>query len=330
MWWRRVKLQPKELNGGEAFGRSVSISDSGRIVAVGMPNCDGETAEEIDIGCVYVYRKMRNGDWTVAHTLYPPMKAHRASDQPIGLRGEHINIKSRGYAREGCFGCSLSVSDKIVVVGAHNINAGSGNAFLYHIDTKDGTPRPSGELLNHSSEPIQLANVATPGDHVGVSVSVSDNVIAVGARKCGAVRSGCLRLYRSNTGEGKAKAIVGKEVRFPRDGRVSAVADSQVSVAARNGSTVLVRSGYERMKPPAVMTTTTTTTMIEKLSLDTTPERVVWQPCFPFKYRSTLRSTQTPTNGRKELEADPLELFVLTAFVLLALIIGPYCIAHKK
>jgi len=141
-WGQVTKLVASDGAGGDEFGHSVSVS--GDVAVVGALEDDGK-------GSAYVYR--RNGtSWVEQPKLV-------ASD---GAGGDE-------------FGCSVSVSGDVAVIGAQDDDdngAKSGSAYVFR---RNGTTW------------VQQANLLAPdgaaGDCFGCSVSVSGDVVVVGA--CG-------------------------------------------------------------------------------------------------------------------------------------------------
>ena len=134
-------VEEAKLTASDYFGNSVSVS--GEVIAV------GGFLEEEHTGSAYVYR-FDGANWVEEAKL-------TASD---GAQGDY-------------FGDSVSVSGDTVIVGASRDNDNariSGSAYIYRFDG-----------ANWIEEAKLAASDAAEFDHFGCSVSVSGEVIAVGA-----------------------------------------------------------------------------------------------------------------------------------------------------
>ncbi|MGQ0621593.1 MAG: Calx-beta domain-containing protein [Panacagrimonas sp.] len=147
-WSQQAHLFASDGDAGDLFGRSVSVF--GDIAVVGAILKNVGTIR--DQGAAYVFVRGTNGNWTQEFQLL-------ADD---GARGD-------------LFGYSVSISGNAIVVGATTADIGSnqsqGAAYVFH------------RLTNHTW--LQKAKlVAVDGatdDQFGWSVSISGDVIAVGA-----------------------------------------------------------------------------------------------------------------------------------------------------
>jgi len=147
---------------GSAFGRSVAIDGNYRVVGVPLADLNGFS----DSGVVYVF-DATTGE--LVATLVNPTPAF--SDN---------------------FGSSVAVSGNTVVVGANRDDTGasnSGSAYLFNATT--------GELITTLGNPTPASN-----DNFGSSVSVSGNIVVVGANldDTGAINSGSAYLFNATTG----------------------------------------------------------------------------------------------------------------------------------
>ena len=141
--WTETKLTASDAAAGDWFGNSVSVHDD--LVAVGAIYNDDNGSNS---GSAYVYEKV-NGVWTETKLT--------ASDAAAG----------------DWFGNSVSVHDDLVAVGAFfndDNGSNSGSAYVY-------------EKVNGVWTETKLtASDAAAGDWFGNSVSVHDDLVAVGAR----------------------------------------------------------------------------------------------------------------------------------------------------
>ena len=161
--WTETKLTASDAAANDHFGHSVSVHDD--LVAVGARyNDDNGSAS----GSAYVYEKV-NGVWTETKLT--------ASDAAAG----------------DYFGYSVSVHDDLVAVGAHfndDNGSDSGSAYVY-------------EKVNGVWTETKLtASDAAKNDHFGFSVSVHDDLVAVGARynDDGGSNSGSAYVYEKVNG----------------------------------------------------------------------------------------------------------------------------------
>ena len=141
--WTETKLTASDAAAGDWFGNSVSVHDD--LVAVGAIYNDDNGSNS---GSAYVYEKV-NGVWTETKLT--------ASDAAAG----------------DWFGNSVSVHDDLVAVGAiYNDDNGSNSGSAYVYEKVNGV----------WTETKLTASDAAAGDWFGNSVSVYDDLVAVGAR----------------------------------------------------------------------------------------------------------------------------------------------------
>ena len=141
--WTETKLTASDAAAGDWFGNSVSVYDD--LVAVGARYNDDNGSNS---GSAYVYEKV-NGVWTETKLT--------ASDAAAG----------------DWFGNSVSVYDDLVAVGArYNDDNGSNSGSAYVYEKVNGV----------WTETKLTASDAAAGDWFGNSVSVYDDLVAVGAR----------------------------------------------------------------------------------------------------------------------------------------------------
>ena len=142
------KLVPSDANNSDNFGYSISVSD--HLVAVGSPYHDqGGT---VNAGSAYLYRVEPNG--TVTYLSKVTASDANASDK---------------------FGSSLSLSGHLLAVGAydddHAGGVDAGSAYLFQLE-QNGSATEVGKVT---------ASDANASDKFGSSLSLSGNLIAVGA-----------------------------------------------------------------------------------------------------------------------------------------------------
>lgn len=146
-WIETAKLTASDGAANDEFGRSVSVSGNVVIVGALYDNDKGS-----DSGSAYVFEK----------------------DQSTGHWNQTAKLTASDGAAYDEFGHSVSVSGHIVVVGAYydDKNNGIGSAYVYEKDASTG----------YWSETAKLtASDGAPDDLFGVSVSISDNIVIVGA-----------------------------------------------------------------------------------------------------------------------------------------------------
>ena len=143
-WVEEQKLLASDAAADDRFGSSVSISEG--VVLVGAPENDDAGT---DSGSAYVYR--------YDGTIWVEEQKLLASDA----------------AADDRFGESVSISEGVVLVGAYlndDMGTDSGSAYVFHYD---GTIWVEEQKL--------LASDAAAANSFGSSVSISGNVVLVGA-----------------------------------------------------------------------------------------------------------------------------------------------------
>jgi len=143
-WTQQQKIQASDIEAGDNFGNSVSIS--GDTVVVGAPYEDtGGSAA----GAAYVFT--RSGTtWT-----------------------EQQKIQSSDKQADDYFGNSVSISGDTVVVSAHGEDTGGSAAGAAYIFTRDGTTWTQQQKIQSSDKQAD--------DYFGQSVSISGDTVVVGA-----------------------------------------------------------------------------------------------------------------------------------------------------
>ena len=148
-WEEEMKLLPSDAASGDAFGRGVFVSGDLAVVGAYLNDDAGGSS-----GSAYVYRfDSRGGRWNEEAKL-------TASD---GAAGDQ-------------FGLTVSIGGDLAVVGAHrddDAGGSSGSAYVYRFDSEGGRWNEEAKLT---------ASDADGGDRFGISVSLSNDRIAIGAR----------------------------------------------------------------------------------------------------------------------------------------------------
>ena len=147
----------------EGFGTSVSICvfKSGSVfAAVGQPLYQGGYWGKSDM--VHIFRKSRTGkEFIFIKTLYGPKKAN--------------------------FGASVSMSEGKLLVGAPLADGGKGAAYIYSMNPSDYYDWSDVKMIVPGENDIiegtwdQLSISLEEGDNFGESVSLSNNIMAIGA-----------------------------------------------------------------------------------------------------------------------------------------------------
>jgi len=142
------KVTAPDKAASDQFG--ISVSQSGKILAVGANYSDPDGVS--GAGAAYLYHLESNGSTTYLTKVTAPDKL--ASDN---------------------FGSFVSQSENILAVGAHGSDpdglSNAGAAYLYQLEANG-----SATYLTKVTAPVKAAS-----DFFGISVSQSDNILAVGA-----------------------------------------------------------------------------------------------------------------------------------------------------
>ncbi|KAL7488917.1 hypothetical protein ACHAW6_014507, partial [Cyclotella cf. meneghiniana] len=205
VWSQKAKLTAADGSAGDHFGRSVSISEKFVVIGAYLDDDKGT-----DSGSAYIFELNENtGVWNQKTKLTAPDGA--ASDYfgysvsisgNVAVVGAYLdddkggnsgsayifelnestgvwNQKAKLTAADGAggdyFGYSVSISDKVVVVGAYlddDKGGSSGSAYMFELNEITGTWNQKAKLT---------APDGSSGDNFGNSVSISGNVVVVGA-----------------------------------------------------------------------------------------------------------------------------------------------------
>jgi len=200
VWTEQQELTAADGAPGDAFGYSVSVS--GDTAAIGAPGRDG------DQGAAYIFVRS-GGAWSQQQELAaadgaaddylgyavsisgntvaigaPNAHGYRGAAHVFALNGgawiEQQELTAADAASDDVFGYSVSLSGSAAVIGAPGRNGSQGAAYGFALN--GGT---------WSQQPAMTASDGTPGDHFGISVSVSGSTAVVGA-------------YHSNGNQGSA------------------------------------------------------------------------------------------------------------------------------
>jgi len=149
-WVEESKLQASYSEASDYFGSSVSIF--GDVVVVGA---SGEDTGGSSAGAAYVFRY----------------------DSVTGIwEPEGVPLIANDAEAGDSFGCSVSISGDVVVVGAYAEDIGGGNSgavYVFRYDSVTGTWVEEQKLI---------ASDAEAGYEFGIRVSISGDILVVGAR----------------------------------------------------------------------------------------------------------------------------------------------------
>jgi len=198
-WTQQQKIQASDKQANDYFGYSVAISGDTVVVGASWEDTGGQQA-----GAAYVFT--RSGTtWTQQQKIQASDR--QASDYfggsvsidgdtvVVGAIGEDTGANSAGaayvFTRSGTtwtqqakiqasdaqavdqFGWSVSISGDIVVVGAYEEDTGGTNAGSAYVFTRSGTTWTQQQKIQASD--------AEAGDYFGYSVSISGDIVVVGA-----------------------------------------------------------------------------------------------------------------------------------------------------
>jgi hypothetical protein len=232
MMGQRVYENAKLLasDGASQDGFGVSVSISGELAVVGAPNDDDNGRNS---GSAYVFRfDPGTGTWNEEAKLFASDGAawdffgrHVAISGELAIIGAYVD-DDNGYnsgsayvfrydsgtgtwneeakllasdgAAEDYFGCSVSISNELAVIGAHGDDdngSDSGSAFVFRFDSGTGTWNEEAKLLASDGE---------AWDWFSHSVSISGELAIIGA--CwdddNGYESGSVYVFRFDSGTG--------------------------------------------------------------------------------------------------------------------------------
>lgn len=199
------KLTAEDAAVGDWFGSSVSIS--GKIVVVGAPYQDNQGYPDDDFGAAYIF------DAVTGHQLH--------------------KLTAADAARRDFFGRSVSVCGNLVVVGATgDDDAGlfSGSAYIFDATT--------GQQLHKLT-----AEDAEENTGFGWSISISGNVIAIGAPGSPEEHTGSAYVFCASTGQQLHKLIADDAAVGDRFGWSVSISGNLVAVGSMWDEDAGERSG---------------------------------------------------------------------------------------
>lgn len=207
-WAQVAELIPGDLASKDLMGKSIAVS--GDVVVIGAP---GDGFFNFVLGKAFVFRRGAQGFWSHEATLF-------ASDAAMN---DH-------------FGFSVAIDGDRIVVGAdRNDDAGSssGNAYVFERSPASGQWTEVAKLASDD---------AAGGDQFGVAVSISGDLVAVGAFRAdsGAVtNTGAAYVFRRG-----ASGVWSQDVKLTA-GNDSLAADAFGISVAVDGTTVFVGAPTE-------------------------------------------------------------------------------------
>jgi len=170
-WGEVTIIYASEAEANDQFGFSTSIDGDTVVVGAYLEDTGGSSA-----GAVYVYSRDNGGvdNWGEVSIIYA--SGAQASDQ---------------------FGKSISISGDTVVVSAHREDTGGSSAgavYVYY--------RNNGGVDNWGEVNIIYASDAQAGDYFGLSTSIDDDTVVVGAygEDTGGSLAGAVYVYYRNNG----------------------------------------------------------------------------------------------------------------------------------
>jgi len=186
-WGERKKLLSSDSQSKDYFGYSVSISED--IVIVGAFK---EDAVGFDTGAAYIFSRDQGG---------------------INNWGEIKKLIASDAQEYEYFGCSVSISGNIVIIGAWEEDSGGLNAGAAYIFSRD-----QGGINNWGEVKKLMANDSQSGDWFGFSVSISGDIGIVGAfyEDSGASDAGVAYIFSKDQGGinnwGQVKKLIASDI----------------------------------------------------------------------------------------------------------------------
>jgi hypothetical protein len=144
-WVQAAELTASDAAESTNFG--FSLSADGKTIVIGAPN-----AEANEAGAAYVFVEPANGWSTMTETA---------------------KLTASDGAFDDNFGLSVAMSGNTILVSAPNNNSGQGAVYVF--------VEPTGGWTTTTETAKLTASDGEPGDLFGHSVTVSGNVVAVGA-----------------------------------------------------------------------------------------------------------------------------------------------------
>ncbi|MEN8137064.1 MAG: T9SS type A sorting domain-containing protein [Bacteroidota bacterium] len=212
--WQQAGPDIQGATDGDKFGKSVSLSSDGKIVAIGIPGFGP------DQGSAEVYE-------LVETPIEPPM----FEDDWV-----QIGLDMVGEASGDEFGhsVSMSYSGSIVAIGAPDYEQNKGQVRIY----KD---------ISNSWKQLGLSIIGESWDHSGSSVSLNSDgsIVAIGSPTHGENSLGCVRIYQNIDGAWTQMGdkIDGK-VLFNQFGRSVSLSFDGLTVAVGAVENVITEAGH--------------------------------------------------------------------------------------
>ena len=190
-----IKSEQMLTSGKTGYGSSISVSGNLAVIGAGWENTD----QAVKAGAVYVYENV-NGQWLERQRITSPNAGYdKIFGQSVATNGNYIvitepwNESAYIYSKVGSqwtleqtikvsnisseiFGISCDIYENTIVIGSGAVFAmycnAIGSAYVYE---KSGTSWNNTAILTSTG--------AVAHDGFGVSVSIDNNTIAVGAHK---------------------------------------------------------------------------------------------------------------------------------------------------
>lgn len=212
--WGLVKtLQSSDIQAGDNFGRSVSVS--GDVIVVGAHSEDGGAGDlYANAGAAYVFQRNQGGtnNWGQVKKLSAPdIQANARFGTSVGIAGDVIGVGASGYdsftgkayvfqrdeggasnwgwmqtlspdeiRQNSIFGISIAVSRDMIVVGA-STHSGPEEAEIIEAGAAFVFRRDEGGIdIWEMMTPLRASD-AQVQDYFGTAVAISGDVIVVGA-----------------------------------------------------------------------------------------------------------------------------------------------------
>jgi hypothetical protein len=225
VWMQQAKLWADDGDTGDYFGNAVSIS--GNVIVVGASNDDNGNWNSYS-GSAYVFANVSANVWTQQVKVL-------ASD---GEAGDY-------------FGCSVSISGNVLTIGAYGENdkgSSAGSVYVF-----------ANSSANVWAEQAKLlASDGSANDKFGESVSLSGNVLVVGAayddKSVNILDSGSAYVFANTSGNQwiqQAKLLASDELSHDRFGGAVAISDNVIAVGAVNAGSAYRSSVYFFVAQPS-------------------------------------------------------------------------------
>ncbi len=180
---------------GDQFGKSIALSDDGRVLAVGAPKCNREGKKEV--GCVQVY------ELTVEAA---PSGVNEGGSREVWINLGDTIVGEKDFDH---FGAAIHISDSYnviadrqsykVCIGAPDVNGGvqleeSGAVYIYRLTWREDVAVFNWDLtatiVDANPEPFAKFGAS-------LAMAIDAKTLVVGAPQYGE-RQGIIRLFRQN------------------------------------------------------------------------------------------------------------------------------------